>query len=137
MKSDQMGTRTAHPSPQELLLSNWTRFSLFILVGPAGMAESRVTRPSGVALEGPAFFLWVLPTLWRLVDGRLASDHYRKCPPRRAGLCAPLGGPSEPVPSQPLLACHRLNRERESGEGRDQDEQRRRGHDGILRARAT
>jgi hypothetical protein len=26
MKSDQMGTRTAHPSPQELLLSNWTRF---------------------------------------------------------------------------------------------------------------
>ena len=28
MKSDQMGTRTAHPSPQELLLSNGTRFSL-------------------------------------------------------------------------------------------------------------
>ena len=28
MKRDQMGTRTAHPSPQELLLSNGTRFSL-------------------------------------------------------------------------------------------------------------
>ena len=26
MKRDQMGTRTAHPSPQELLLSNATRF---------------------------------------------------------------------------------------------------------------
>ena len=28
MKRDQMGTRTAHPSPQELLLSNGTRFNL-------------------------------------------------------------------------------------------------------------
>jgi hypothetical protein len=26
MKADQMGTRTAHPSPQELSLSNQTRF---------------------------------------------------------------------------------------------------------------
>jgi len=30
MKSDQMGTRTAHPSPQELLLSNGTRFNCLL-----------------------------------------------------------------------------------------------------------
>src|SRR4051812_29350872 len=34
MKSDQMGTRTAHPSPQELLLSNWTRFRSWSLGVP-------------------------------------------------------------------------------------------------------
>ena len=28
MKSDQMGTRTAHPSPQDLPLSNWTGFNM-------------------------------------------------------------------------------------------------------------
>src|SRR4051794_15180376 len=31
MKGDQMGTRTAHPSPQELSLSNQTRFRMLSL----------------------------------------------------------------------------------------------------------
>jgi len=38
MKSDQMGTRTAHPSPQELLLSNGTRFS-FVVAGQLDAAR--------------------------------------------------------------------------------------------------
>ena len=50
MKSDQMGTRTAQPSPQELLLSNWTRFRLTDPLGPTG----RVAKIFGVENYAPS-----------------------------------------------------------------------------------
>jgi len=71
MKGDQIGTRTAHPSPRELPLSNQTRFSharVRLPRGPAGEAQRGHIAQKGAAQPRPLVAL-SMGEIRRLISG--------------------------------------------------------------------
>ena len=89
MKSDQMGTRTAQPSPQELLLSNWTRFCGPLLRATSlrhRTAASTPARSAGTSNNPPG----------KMADRELLRDGFS----RRKPAHAPWPTPSHPADRQ-------------------------------------
>ena len=86
MKRDHMGTDPANPSPQELSLPNWTRFSKArAKSGPLGSVVSTLAEvgpPWGERRIGPPLLPWAIA----------AKGAFRSAPPMRS---CPLSKPEQ------------------------------------------
>src|SRR3954464_5719505 len=103
MKGDQIGTLTAHPSLQELSLSNWTWFSYYLFRSHAVLRQPQGAR-SGETVAIPALFPTVPPT-----DNEIAACSPADRGPSTSpgsGTCSPQR--IRPTHSQPTTSHQRL-----------------------------